>query len=185
MTRARSLTSNTGIRYPSEARSAIITDALESIRQGIPRHEIAVRHGISPRTLDLWLRNTDAGAAHSAYVDDRLVEADNAAQLALANIISINTDEEMDVQRAQLRLARARAIHQAADRERTAAQWYAERRDARYRPQQRVEQDTTVTVVLNLDPRERAIDGTSEPVDKQIDALHNDTGMGITGNVAE
>ena len=42
----------------------------------------------------------------------------------------------------QLELARARELLRSA-------QWIAERRDARYRPKQEVQQDTTITVVLD------------------------------------
>lgn len=108
-------------------RQAICEDAVVSILDGQTMADIAARHNVGRSTLALWLANMDG------YEQLRQVWCD--AQLADAQQMLMDAPD-------QLELARARELLRSA-------QWIAERRDARYRPKQEVQQDTTITVVLD------------------------------------
>lgn len=108
-------------------RQAIIEDAVARILKGQALADIAAIHGIGRSTLSLWLANMEGyDTIRALWIDAQLTEADEMLR------------EAPDA----LELARARELLRSA-------QWKAERRDQRYRQQQVVQQDTTITVVLD------------------------------------
>lgn len=115
-------------RIPPERKTQIIADACDSIMQGDTIAQIAGKHGISPRTLDMWLHalGDEYRELRSAWLDKMLIEA----------------GEEIEGADDQLRLARARELFRRAT-------WYAERRDsARYGARNEGQQATQINIIV-------------------------------------
>jgi AcrR family transcriptional regulator len=119
-----------GAPIPVEKRQEILEDAKQEILAGRQMHEIAQKHGLSPRTLQYWLSSLgeEYEEIRRAWLDGMLIEAGELLEGA---------DDP-------LRLARARELWKRAT-------WYAERRD-----RQRYGQDQTITVnIVDLGDRLR------------------------------
>lgn len=109
---------------PNPHRAEILEDAKQSIMSGQTLAQIAERYNISSRTLSTWLASMGDEYQHirEVWIDNMLLDA------------AENINNALD----QLQLARAREQFKVA-------QFYADRRDRRYMPQQQV---TTVSLDL-------------------------------------
>ena len=101
-----------GKAVAAEARKSVLEDAKSLILEGKTIAEIAVKHGISERTLEYWL-----AALGDEYIQLRQLWVDNMLQEAGELLKDTREDSA-----APLRLARARELWKRAT-------WYAERRD--------------------------------------------------------
>jgi len=120
---------------PDPRRAEILDDAKTSLVAGETIAQIAGRYGISSRCLEQWLSalGEEYADLRARWIDDKLATAQERLEDAA---------DACD----PVRIAGARELWKSAT-------WYAERRDARYRPQQQVTADTTITVILDTSPR--------------------------------
>lgn len=124
---------------PLDTKAEILQDADLMIRDGYTLHEIAEKHGISDKTLDIWLADITDQDITRQWTNARLAKADQLIDQAIeyANRDGL-TREEVAIGQLRLQCARARALQ---------SNFIAERRDARYAAKQEA-----ATVHINLVP---------------------------------
>ena len=111
-----------------ERRAAIVADACSQIFDGHTLAQIAAQHGITERTLQLWLHalGDEYRELRTVWLDQMLAES----------------GEEIEKADDPFRLARARELFRRAT-------WYAERRDsARYGAKNEGQQATQINIIV-------------------------------------